>query len=48
MVVRMMVSGRSRQLMVTKLKRRCSILFHFEVPGGGVARRHQHRKWRRH
>ena len=34
MIVRMVVSGRPRQLMVMKLKRRCSILFHFDVPGG--------------
>jgi hypothetical protein len=34
MMVRMVVSGRPRQLMVMKLKRRCSILFHFDVPGG--------------
>jgi putative transposase len=30
----MVVSGRPRQLMVMKLKSRCSIVFHFEVPGG--------------
>ncbi len=33
-MVRMSVSGRPRQLIEMKLKSRCSILFHFEVPGG--------------
>ena len=32
--VRMEVRGRPRQLRVMKLNMRCSILFHFEVPGG--------------
>ena len=29
-----LVRGRPRQFMVMKLNSRCSILFHFEVPGG--------------
>jgi hypothetical protein len=29
-----LVSGRPRQLRVMWLNSRCSILFHFEVPGG--------------
>ena len=33
-MVRMEVRGRPRQLRVMKLNMRCSILFHFEVPGG--------------
>lgn len=30
----MLVRGRPRQLIVMKLNMRCSIRFHFEVPGG--------------
>jgi hypothetical protein len=33
-IVRYEVSGRPRQLIEMKLNIRCSILFHFEVPGG--------------
>ena len=33
-IVRMSVRGRPRQFMEMKLNRRCSILFHLEVPGG--------------
>ena len=33
-MVRMSVSGRPRQFMEMKLNRRCSILFHLDVPGG--------------
>ena len=32
--VRRQVSGLPRQFMVMKLNMRCSIRFHFEVPGG--------------
>ena len=31
---RRLVSGRPRQVCVMWQKRRCSILFHFDVPGG--------------
>ena len=34
MTVRSEVRGRPRQFMVMKLNMRCSILFHFDVPGG--------------
>ena len=33
-MVRRLVRGRPRQFMVMKLNMRCSIRFHFEVPGG--------------
>ena len=34
MMVRTVVRGRPRQFMVMKLNMRCSIRFHFDVPGG--------------
>ena len=34
MAVRRLVSGLPRQLIVMTLNTRCSILFHFDVPGG--------------
>ena len=34
MMVRRLVSGRPLQFMVMKLNMRCSMRFHFEVPGG--------------
>ena len=34
MMVRRLVSGRPRQFIVMKQNMRCSIRFHFEVPGG--------------
>ena len=33
-MVAMSVRGRPRQFIEMKLNRRCSILFHFDVPGG--------------